>query len=108
MNNKIYKKRTDIESRNISTVIAATTNFVVILVRSSRISSTIVEKLYAEVEQDKIYGEKERERNSIFYYKDSKKESKYNHEFNDEDQETTKLYYNQNFDFSIFIRNLYF
>ena len=99
MNNKINKKRTDIESRNISTVIAATTSFVVILVPSSRISSTIIEKVYSEVEQDKIYGEKERERNSIFYYKDSKKESKYNHESNDE--EATKLYYNQNFDFSI-------
>ena len=99
MNNKINKKRTDIESRNISTVIAATTSFVVILVPSSRISSTIIEKVYSEVEQDKIYGEKERERNSIFYYKDSKKESKYNNNDSDSgEKETKKLYYTQNLD----------
>jgi hypothetical protein len=98
MNYKIKRNKTDIESGNLSAV-TATTSFVVILVPSSRISS-IIEKVYTKVEQDKIYGEKEQERNSIFYYKDSK-ESKYYHDECNEDQETTKLHYNRNFNFSI-------
>jgi len=100
MNNKINKKRTDIESGNISAIIATTTSFVVILVLAGRISSTIIEKVYSEVEKEKEYEKIEQKRKDDDNYKDIKKESKYYHdESNDEDQNTTKLYYNKNFNF---------
>jgi len=99
MNNKIKKKRTDIESGSLSAVLG-TTSFVVILVLAGRISSTIREEVYSAVEKEKEYEKIEQKRKDDDNYKDIKKESKYYHdESNDEDQNTTKLYYNKNFNF---------
>ena len=82
MNNKINKKRTDIESGNISAIIATTTSFVVILVLAGRISSTIIEKVYSEVEKEKEYEKIEQKRNDS----------------DSGEKETKKLYYTQNLD----------
>jgi len=81
MNNKIKKKRTDIESGSLSAVIG-TTSFVVILVLAGRISSTIREEVYSAVEKEKEYEKIEQKRNDS----------------DSGEKETKKLYYTQNLD----------